>query len=122
MWQWPRWRSSSSGAGRPPSIHLVTCGSPLASLYGSYFPLDFNAKFFAEARGNVDGWTNYWRDTDPIATALPAQDEDLDETTPDRFTQGDAPSDIVNIKLDNGISATPTTGSTPASPYAQAPA
>lgn len=95
------WLAAKSKTRLP--IHLVTCGSPLASLYETYFPLTFNANFFAEARANVDGWTNYWRSTDPIATALPTPGEDLDKAPPDRFTQGDAPSTILNIKLDNGI-------------------
>lgn len=97
------WLAATTKSETRLPIHLVTCGSPLASLYGSYFPVHFNANFFERAGANVDGWTNYWRDTDPIATTLPIPSEDLDYTPQNRFTQGNPPSEISNIKLDNGI-------------------
>lgn len=52
-------------------LHLVTCGSPLSSLYGTFFPATFDGAFFARAVGGVASWRNYWRETDPIATCLP---------------------------------------------------
>ena len=51
-------------------IHFVTCGSPLKMLYGRFFPRFFNATVFAEVLGLVASWTNVWRATDPIASAL----------------------------------------------------
>jgi hypothetical protein len=53
-------------------IALFTCGSPLGSLYRTFFPRYFDDDFFrgaAEASyGNV--WHNYWRGSDPIAARL----------------------------------------------------
>ncbi|MDG4667741.1 alpha/beta fold hydrolase [Mycobacterium sp. 236(2023)] len=55
-------------------ITLYTCGSPLSSLYAAFFPTYFGQEFFetvaARSAGNL--WFNYWRVTDPIATALPS--------------------------------------------------
>jgi hypothetical protein len=63
------WLAAHGRLVRP--LHLVTCGSPLVSLYGTFFPAGFDRGFFETARNNVDSWTNFWRVTDPIATALP---------------------------------------------------
>ncbi len=63
-------------------ITLFTCGSPLWSLYAAFFPTFFGRDFFDNvARNSADGrWFNYWRLTDPIATALPcARDYDVTE-------------------------------------------
>ena len=53
-------------------IALFTCGSPLGSLYRTFFPRYFNEDFFKTAAnrsyGNV--WRNYWRRTDPIGARL----------------------------------------------------
>jgi hypothetical protein len=59
-----------------PHIQLVTCGSPLSSLYATFFPTTFDNAFFTRARRGVGRWDNYWRITDPIATSLPAPEED----------------------------------------------
>jgi hypothetical protein len=53
-------------------IALFTCGSPLGSLYRTFFPRYFNEDFFTTAarksHGNV--WHNYWRKTDPFSARL----------------------------------------------------
>ena len=76
------------------NVRLVTCGSPLASLYGTFFPATFNTAFFAHVAQSVP-WTNYWRDTDPIATSLP---------TASAVDAGELPADeavtpIANVRL-----------------------
>lgn len=54
-----------------PGLLLVTCGSPLRSLYGALFPRYFDEQRFARiASGAPAGWVNVWRRTDPIATPL----------------------------------------------------
>jgi pimeloyl-ACP methyl ester carboxylesterase len=55
---------------RDEELHLVTCGSPLASLYASVFPRYFPPQFFRQTRMNVRSWGNFWRPTDAIATPL----------------------------------------------------
>lgn len=62
--------STASWRDNVESIHLVTCGSPLRSLYATMFPSVFDAKFFAETGLSCASWTNYWRATDPIATPI----------------------------------------------------
>lgn len=53
-------------------IALFTCGSPIGSLYRTFFPRYFNENFFSTAArksyGNV--WHNYWRSTDPIGARV----------------------------------------------------
>ena len=53
-------------------IALFTCGSPLGSLYRTFFPRYFNEDFVRTAArksyGNV--WHNYWRKTDPFGARL----------------------------------------------------
>jgi hypothetical protein len=61
---------------RTPSnrIALYTCGSPLHSLYATFFPRYFDADFFKSTRQMTcqgSRWRNYWRQTDPIGTPLP---------------------------------------------------
>ena len=55
-------------------IALFTCGSPLHSLYATFFPRYFDDDFFQTTRHMAcrSRWRNYWRKTDPIGTALPA--------------------------------------------------
>jgi hypothetical protein len=63
-------------------ITLFTCGSPLRSLYSTFFPEYFGHEFFESvaATSKAGQWYNYWRLTDPIATALPdAHNRDLTE-------------------------------------------
>jgi len=59
-------RMAAGGEG----IDLVTCGSPLASLYATSFPAYFRARDFQAIRERIGSWTNVYRDTDPIGTAI----------------------------------------------------
>ena len=52
-------------------LHLITCGSPLVSLYQTFFPAYFTDDDFAEVPRKVASWHNFWRATDPIATSVP---------------------------------------------------
>lgn len=49
-------------------LGLVTCGSPLFSLYQRFFPAYFDQTFFE--RVSRRWWVNVWRDTDPISTKV----------------------------------------------------
>lgn len=40
---------------------LITCGSPLISLYRQFFPAHFDDDFFQRASANSDYWINVWR-------------------------------------------------------------
>ena len=60
--------SAEDGPGRLRG--LVTCGSPLLSLYGRFFPSSFDAEFYDAVGRGSRSWENFWRDTDPIATPL----------------------------------------------------
>ena len=51
-------------------LALVTCGSPLVSLYGLFFPRYFGSDLLGVIRSNSREWKNTWRLTDPIATPL----------------------------------------------------
>jgi hypothetical protein len=53
-------------------IALFTCGSPLQSLYRTFFPRYFSNEFFKTAQNMAFAniWSNYWRKTDPIGTRL----------------------------------------------------
>lgn len=55
---------------------LVTCGTPLGSLYFKFFPQTFDKDLFSRIVTESDGWANFWRSTDPIATPLAGPDED----------------------------------------------
>lgn len=72
------------GEQDPPTaqtVHLVTCGSPLQSLYGTFFTRTFSQAFFQRVTSDAAGWVNVWRDTDPIATAIPgARNEKVPDT------------------------------------------
>gem|GEM_PF-2919752 len=60
-------------AHRRPSedaVRLITCGSPVLSLYATFFPRFFDNELMMSANDGAGGWTNFWRETDPIATAL----------------------------------------------------
>jgi hypothetical protein len=46
-------------------LSLVTCGSPIQSLYRSFFPSHTKRLSTVSVP-----WLNYWRETDPIATAV----------------------------------------------------
>ncbi|MET9963593.1 hypothetical protein ABZ128_31730 [Streptomyces sp. NPDC006326] len=47
-------------------VGLLTYGSPLARLYGRWFPAYFGAGPLTALHGEVDCWRNLWRATDPI--------------------------------------------------------
>lgn len=47
-------------------VALLTYGSPLARLYGRWFPLYFGPSALAALHRAVPCWRNLWRDTDPI--------------------------------------------------------
>lgn len=65
-------------------IALVTCGSPLVSLYSAFFPRYFGAGFRSRVDEKTLSWDNLWRRTDPIATQVrgeldPSRDHLLDD-------------------------------------------
>jgi hypothetical protein len=69
-------------AGRA-RLGLITYGSPLASLYGRFFPSHFTSDWLAQLREELtaDGqvrWRNLWRDSDPIGGSI----EGLELSTP----------------------------------------
>lgn len=51
-------------------IYLVTCGSPLLSLYSRFFPVYFSPAARREVEEKVIEWGNFWRDSDPIGCPL----------------------------------------------------
>jgi hypothetical protein len=55
-------------------VHLFTCGSPLQTLYRTFFPQYFNRAFFSGISEQTASWTNYWRETDPIASPINSED------------------------------------------------
>ncbi|MFI6151037.1 hypothetical protein [Streptomyces sp. NPDC051109] len=73
------------------NLNLLTCGSPLRSLYRGFFPSYFHDQFFLRASERTVKWFNAWRETDPIATAMPdavseqVHDEEIDEADRDRL-------------------------------------
>ncbi|MEU0005380.1 hypothetical protein ABZ079_14085 [Streptomyces sp. NPDC006314] len=54
------------------NLTLLTCGSPLNSLYRGFFPSYFHDAFFLRITERAGAWANAWRKTDPIATPMPA--------------------------------------------------
>ncbi|MBT9257476.1 hypothetical protein KMZ32_16345 [Phycicoccus sp. MAQZ13P-2] len=63
-------------------LALVTCGSPLISLYSQFFPTHFDQAFFAAVNDTAHTWSNVWRDTDPIATVIPEADRNIQVPDP----------------------------------------
>lgn len=59
---------------------LITCGSPLASLYSTYFPKYFPTAVRTDTQSRVSEWRNLWRSTDPISTELDLGDDADTET------------------------------------------
>ncbi|MFB7805089.1 hypothetical protein [Streptomyces virginiae] len=56
-------------------VALLTYGSPLARLYGRWFPAYFGPGPLTALHRDVDCWRNLWRATDPIGgPALPGPD------------------------------------------------
>jgi hypothetical protein len=61
---------------RSDRIALFTCGSPLVTLYQTFFPRYFDDAFFTKTRAMTyrsSSWRNYWRKTDPIGSEVPAK-------------------------------------------------
>lgn len=71
-WLAAKIQADDESARRSPlrDVHLVTCGSPVRSLYQVFFPRVFDDALIASARGSVETWDNVWRVTDPIATPI----------------------------------------------------
>ncbi|WP_435854302.1 hypothetical protein [Streptomyces subrutilus] len=60
-------------------VALLTYGSPLARLYGRWFPAYFGPGPLTALHRDVDCWRNLWRATDPIGgPVLAATGEDVD--------------------------------------------
>ncbi|MFD6910703.1 hypothetical protein [Streptomyces virginiae] len=60
-------------------VALLTYGSPLARLYGRWFPAYFGPGPLTALHREVDCWRNLWRATDPIGgPALPGAGQDVD--------------------------------------------
>lgn len=64
------WTLAHGPAVHPNPILLVTCGTPIRSLYGTFFPAHFGPDFFRAVHRKAPTWVNFWRPTDPIANAL----------------------------------------------------
>jgi hypothetical protein len=63
-------------SARSDRIALFTCGSPLSTLYRTFFPRYFDDAFFDKTRSMTykgSWWRNYWRKTDPIGSAVPVR-------------------------------------------------
>lgn len=71
----PLWWATTTDTSQ---IHLVTCGTPLSSLYATFFPLHFHHEFFGSVATAVASWDNFWRSSDPIATPLAQELADPD--------------------------------------------
>lgn len=66
----------AGNTARSGRIALYTCGSPLSTLYQTFFPRYFDCAFFSKTAGmtyNGSWWRNYWRKTDPIGSELPTK-------------------------------------------------
>jgi hypothetical protein len=64
----------TGNTARSDRIALYTCGSPLSTLYQTFFPRYFDRAFFnktVDMTYNGSWWRNYWRKTDPIGSELP---------------------------------------------------
>jgi hypothetical protein len=63
----------ASDSDRSDRIALFTCGSPLSTLYETFFPRYFDQSFFRKTSSMTyrgTWWRNYWRKTDPIGSPL----------------------------------------------------
>jgi hypothetical protein len=61
---------------RSDRIALFTCGSPLSTLYRTFFPRYFDDAFFAKTWSMTyrsSWWRNYWRKSDPIGSRVPTK-------------------------------------------------
>ncbi|MGH8894639.1 MAG: hypothetical protein ACRDWY_15250, partial [Actinomycetes bacterium] len=82
---------TSSQTSPSRKLHLVTCGSPLVSLYARFFPQQFDKTRFERARAETrtHGWANFWRETDPISTEVGiAGDECLTDPSEQGASEG----------------------------------
>ncbi len=81
----------------PFKFGLVTCGSPLRTLYATFFPEHFDEKFFAAVNARSTGWLNTWRETDPIASPVVDGDEEMrrDIELPDPTARGDTDAPVL---------------------------
>lgn len=64
----------TGNTARSDRIALLTCGSPLSTLYETFFPRYFDSAFFKKTLAMTykgSWWRNYWRSTDPIGSKLP---------------------------------------------------
>jgi hypothetical protein len=69
----------------PPSVALVTYGSPISHLYERLFPSYFSREAITQLQTRFGGearsrWNNLWRDTDPIGGAVDCAAVDYDVT------------------------------------------
>lgn len=71
-----------------PKPTLVTCGSPLRSLYSRFFPEQFGANHRRSIQDAVQDWGNFWRSTDPIATELGARPQDGEGPKDEQLADG----------------------------------
>lgn len=92
-------------------IDLVTCGSPIASIYQLIFPRHFSESRLKCALRRVNTWTNFWRATDPIASriysgaeGLEIDNQELTDARPDlMFGHSDYWKDEVLVKHVNDL-------------------
>ncbi|MHA7285962.1 hypothetical protein ACX80I_06770 [Arthrobacter sp. MDT3-44] len=85
---WTVAHQPTTGNGTRPA--LVTCGTPLGSLYFRFFPQTFDDNLFHRIVAMSDGWANFWRVTDPIATPLIGPNDD-EKTVNERNTRIEDP-------------------------------
>ena len=70
------WFVAMSRHSAPASkLALVTCGSPIQSLYCTVFPRHFTPELLATARERLDMWVNFSRPSDPIGADIGALGE-----------------------------------------------
>jgi hypothetical protein len=96
------WLLSGRHGPRPERpVHLVTCGSPLESLYATYFPRYFDRSLFDDVQDATVTWRNFWRDTDiiggPVQRDHPARPVDQQLADP---RGGGAPQGHSNYWVD----------------------
>ncbi|MGW6728803.1 hypothetical protein ACWF9G_23125 [Nocardia sp. NPDC055029] len=70
-------------------IYLVTCGSPLLSLYSRFFPFYFSTTAREEVEQKVIEWGNFWRDSDPIGCPLFGSRRNEFASAPNTFDRPD---------------------------------
>ncbi|GAB3554825.1 hypothetical protein GCM10027404_29840 [Arthrobacter tumbae] len=69
--------------------HLVTAGSPLGSVYATFFPATFTPHLLGRVAAGTRTWTNYWRGTDPVGSPVPhATNRELPDPRDDGIVRG----------------------------------